>query len=136
MILPNTQRKKTVGAKSIPGWCSTPTYLLICSSFNRENGCPLLLCSSLSTAQLSRLRIHHDHQIFRLTIPGSSQQTKLLTFFFGSEGKNDVNFFVFCWFRKNKRGGVLKEKFALLETNISPENRPLEKEIPIGNHHI
>ncbi len=22
------------------------------------------------------------------------------------------------------------------ETNISPENRPLEKEIPIGNHHF
>ena len=34
-----------------PGWCSTPTQLLICSSFNRENGHPLLICSSLSTAQ-------------------------------------------------------------------------------------
>ena len=22
------------------------------------------------------------------------------------------------------------------ETNIAPENRPLEKEIPIGNHHF
>ena len=32
-------------------WCSTPTQLLICSSFNRENGHPLLNCSSLSTAQ-------------------------------------------------------------------------------------
>ena len=28
------------------GWCSTPTQLLICSSFNRENGHPLLICSS------------------------------------------------------------------------------------------
>ena len=33
------------------GWCSTPTVLLICSSFSRENGHPLLICSSLSTAQ-------------------------------------------------------------------------------------
>ncbi len=24
----------------------------------------------------------------------------------------------------------------LPETNIAPENRPLEKEIPIGNHHF
>ena len=35
-----------------PGWCLTPTLLLICSSFNRENGYPLLICSSLSTAQV------------------------------------------------------------------------------------
>ena len=34
------------------GWCSTPTLLLICSSFSRENGHPLLICSSLSTAQI------------------------------------------------------------------------------------
>ena len=33
------------------GWCSTPTLLLICSSFSRENGQPLLVCSSLITAQ-------------------------------------------------------------------------------------
>ena len=33
------------------GWCSTPTQVLICSSFNRENGHPLLICSSLSRAQ-------------------------------------------------------------------------------------
>ena len=25
---------------------------------------------------------------------------------------------------------------TLPETNIAPENRPLEKEIPIGNHHV
>ena len=25
---------------------------------------------------------------------------------------------------------------TLPETNIAPENRPLEKEIPIGNHHL
>ena len=34
-----------------PGWCLTPTLLLICSSFTRENGYPLLICSSLRTAQ-------------------------------------------------------------------------------------
>ena len=33
------------------GWCLTLTLLLICSSFSRENGYPLLICSSLSTAQ-------------------------------------------------------------------------------------
>ena len=27
-------------------------------------------------------------------------------------------------------------KDTLPETNIAPENRPLEKEIPIGNHHF
>ena len=25
---------------------------------------------------------------------------------------------------------------TLPKTNIAPENRPLEKEIPIGNHHF
>ena len=25
--------------------------------------------------------------------------------------------------------------FTLPETNMAPENKPLEKEIPIGNHH-
>ena len=25
---------------------------------------------------------------------------------------------------------------TLPETNMAPENRPLEKEIPIGNHHF
>ena len=25
---------------------------------------------------------------------------------------------------------------TLPKTNIAPENRPLEKEIPIGNHHL
>ena len=26
--------------------------------------------------------------------------------------------------------------YTLPETNIAPENEPLEKEIPIGNHHF
>ena len=37
---------------TITGWCSTPTLLLICSSFSRENGHLFLICSSLSTAQI------------------------------------------------------------------------------------
>ena len=41
-----------VHSKNITGWCSTPTWLLICSSFSREDGHPLLICSSLSTAQI------------------------------------------------------------------------------------
>ena len=28
------------------------------------------------------------------------------------------------------------QKDTLPKTNIAPENRPLEKEIPIGNHHF
>ena len=36
----------------LPGWCSTPTLLLVCSSFSRENCHSLLICSSLSTCQL------------------------------------------------------------------------------------
>ena len=27
-------------------------------------------------------------------------------------------------------------RITLPETNIVPENRPLEKEIPVGNHHF
>ena len=42
------------------GWCLTPTLLLICSSFSRENGHIFLICSSLSTAQTSN-RITSGH---------------------------------------------------------------------------
>ena len=42
------------------GWCSTPTLLLICSSFSRENGYPMLICSSLSAAQ-SRIQNCFKH---------------------------------------------------------------------------
>ena len=45
-------QKKTTCFAWIPGWCSTPTLLLICSSFSMENGHSLLICSSLSTAQI------------------------------------------------------------------------------------
>ena len=34
-------------------------------------------------------------------------------------------------------GGFLRSHYSTLqETNIAPENRPLEKEIPIGNQHF
>ena len=37
----------------LTGWCSTPNLLLICFSFNRQNGHPLLICSSrYAAAQL------------------------------------------------------------------------------------
>jgi len=40
----------------------------------------------------------------------------------------------------NRWGGsarmMLEAGSTLPETNISPENRPLEKEIPIGSHHF
>ena len=45
--------------ESSSGWCSTPTLLLICSSFSRENGHPLLICSSLSTVQSWTNAKHH-----------------------------------------------------------------------------
>ena len=32
----------------LTGWCLTPTLLIICSSFSRENDHPLLICSSPS----------------------------------------------------------------------------------------
>ena len=37
--------------KTWSAWCSTPTLLLICTSFRRANDHPLLICSSLSTAK-------------------------------------------------------------------------------------
>ena len=53
----------------ITGWCSTPTLLLICSPFSRENGHPLLICSSLSTSQIRFLRWGGDSP----KVPQSSQ---------------------------------------------------------------
>ena len=44
----------------LTGKCLTPTQLLICSSFSRENGHLLLICSSLSTSQLNCA--HFDSQ--------------------------------------------------------------------------
>ena len=38
------------------GKCLTPTQLLICSSFSRENGHLLLICSSLSTSENHQLK--------------------------------------------------------------------------------
>ena len=41
------------------GKCLTPTQLLICSSFSRENCYLLLICSSLSTSQWGDSCMHH-----------------------------------------------------------------------------
>ncbi len=38
--------------------------------------------------------------------------------------------------RKNSYTSPRLHPKMMAETNISPENRPLEKEIPIGNHHF
>ena len=47
----STEHLQTTSLARKTGWCSTPPLLLICSSFSRENCHPLLICSSLSTAQ-------------------------------------------------------------------------------------
>ena len=41
---------------TVAGKCSTPTQLFICSSFSRENGHLLLICSPLSTIQIGNDR--------------------------------------------------------------------------------
>ena len=51
LFLTQKKMEKNHSPRILSGWCSTPTLLLICSSFNRENGHPLLICSSLSVAQ-------------------------------------------------------------------------------------
>ena len=48
---PSRGYSSPITPKNSSGWCSTLTLLLICSSFSRENCHPLLICSSLSTAQ-------------------------------------------------------------------------------------
>ncbi len=53
---PGKAAKQKINAAILTGWCLTPTLLLICSSFSRENGYPLLICSSLSTAQLNVIK--------------------------------------------------------------------------------
>ena len=47
------------------GWCSTPTLVLICWSFSMDNGHPLLVCSSLSTAQrdFSKTTLHRRKRL-------------------------------------------------------------------------
>ena len=48
-----TQTSLSFQSLVLTGKCLTPTQLLICSSFSRENGYLLLICSSLSTSLLS-----------------------------------------------------------------------------------
>ncbi len=60
-ILPGSSRELSGFALSLlettlTGKCLTPTQLLICSSFSRETGHLLLICSSLSTSQLKKWR--------------------------------------------------------------------------------
>ena len=54
-VIKNVHHKKkkhsSEGSLKSTGKCLTPTQLLICSSFSRENGYLLLICSSLSTSQ-------------------------------------------------------------------------------------
>ena len=96
----------------------------------------------------------HSKIYFRLTIGISHFHVGLLEL----EGKDDTaqgtNFkqTTRAFFRP-KRGLLMARQFGklrsqhlgnlvtihritLTETNIAPENRPLEKEIPIGNHHF
>ena len=40
------------------------------------------------------------------------------------------------WYMWNHHMDPQKQSITLPETNVAPENRPLEKEIPIGNHHF
>ena len=37
---------------------------------------------------------------------------------------------------RGKSGVNPQIMYSFLSTNIAPENRPVEKEIPIGNHHF
>ena len=37
---------------------------------------------------------------------------------------------------RGKSGVNPQIMYSYLSTNIAPENRPVEKEIPIGNHHF
>ena len=48
--IPMWYRNTDLCQENIAGWCSTQYQLLVCSSFSRENGHPLLICSSLSTS--------------------------------------------------------------------------------------
>ncbi len=41
-----------------------------------------------------------------------------------------------CWHFWFPEMGGQAGPVTLPETNIAPENKPLEKEIPIGNHHF
>ena len=49
---------------TISGKCSTPSQLLFCSSFSRENGHLLLICSSLSTSHIYDLDLAEWHGFF------------------------------------------------------------------------
>ena len=67
------------GNVSLTGWCSTLTLLLICSSFSRGYDHPLLICSSLSTAQLSAQKLRTLlHQLKASGYPSTSSKDSWL----------------------------------------------------------
>ena len=55
---------------ALAGWCSTLTWLLICSSFSREKDHPVLIYSSLSTSQLTEWpgTKHHVFELVGLAV--------------------------------------------------------------------
>ena len=75
------------------GWCSTLTVLLICSSFSREYGHPLLICSSLSTAQqgISAIEFLHALKCERHSLSGTSGQSAPTIMFIKLNEKNTLS---------------------------------------------
>ena len=51
VVAPSSSSTHTILNLNSSFWISTLTLLLICSPFTRENGRPLPMCSSISTAQ-------------------------------------------------------------------------------------
>ena len=60
----------------VTGWCLTPTLLLICSSFSRENGHIFLICSSRSGWELENQK--SEGRIFHWTIAEMSHPMHVL----------------------------------------------------------
>ncbi len=81
-----------------PGWCSTPTLLLICSSFSRENGHSLLICSSLSTAQyhIFGVSFYSFHKNFNISPAGMFES--MIFFCVPSRGRWDRFFSLIVFF--------------------------------------
>ena len=77
------------------GWCSTPTQLLICSSFSRENCHLLLICSSLSAAQAERCSLDQE----ALLTFGSDPRWLVAAFWLGKGVRSLESsiFTVFLW---------------------------------------
>ena len=119
-----------------------PTLLLICSSFSRENGHPLLICSSLSTAQFYRtvLRLPSPPE----AIPQSTKgfQPKEAANGRGSKGSTASKGLINMayppgnWWENPWDGGPLTSRETLTACTWKWGKSPLEKETPIRNHHF